>query len=120
MAIPDWPADVPYAPLVSGYDESVPPLAETQVESGPPLTHLRVDTEIRSVDVTIRMTPTERAAFETFFANTLKRGTQKFNMPVAIAGGFATRRCYIERGVFRVRPADLDWLISFTLGVFPY
>lgn len=121
MAIPSWPADVPYRSDRDAFEISARhrPVIATEVEDGPTIMRVQSRTRIATVTCAIRMTGAQLATLETFLEDTLDQATGHFTMPVPIGEDESVRRCYIDGGVWRSKQLAPDlWNASFTLCVF--
>ena len=80
MASATWPSDLPDVPLVRGYEESPPDLAlRTEMDTGPDKTRRRTTAGPREFAVQFRLTPAQLTTLDTFFVDTLKSGTLRFD-----------------------------------------
>jgi phage-related protein len=80
MANPTWPTTVPQFVLESGYQEKYQDqVMESTMDAGPAKLRRRFTKSLRTFQVTLQMTATQAAAFETFWGTTCKGGSLAFD-----------------------------------------
>lgn len=122
MAIPEWPAAVPYQTEREPWS-NVPFRApiETEMESGDVRIRNRPGDRLATVTWARPLTAAQGAAFINFVENTIHRGAMRFRMPVCLDGSTYTLR------TVQMQPKTLKYTglpgghlrPAFTLFVFP-
>jgi hypothetical protein len=80
MPNPTWPSSLPQYVFEQGYSEKLnDQTIESSVDSGPPKIRRRYTKQIRTFTVSMRLTPTQKATFETFWQTTLAGGSLPFD-----------------------------------------
>ena len=74
-----WPATLPQAPLVNGYQESIPDTSiRTKMDQGAAKTRKRTTAGIREFQMSFVMTAAQVEIFETFYITTTNSGVDMF------------------------------------------
>jgi hypothetical protein len=74
-----WPALLPQSPLVSGYNEKLPnTIIRTQMDNGVAKTRRRFTATVRPMSISFTMTPSQVALLDTFYNDTTKGGSLRF------------------------------------------
>lgn len=118
MPLPVWPITLPQRPLREGYAVSAPSghMSETEVEDGPAIRRRKVFSLWRRVQLRYRMTPAQKAAFETFWRQDLNAGVNEFTLPLwnFDGAGMVSARVRMEGASFSCGPAGpADSYVSF-------
>lgn len=112
-----WPATVPQAVLIDGYDE---PEAEdaihTDMEVGPPKSRRRATSTPREAKWSILLTPSQFEEFKTFYRTTLVSGTLSFNFTHPVEGGTVVVKF---RETPKPKALGTRYRIDMELWVFP-
>lgn len=100
MALPNYPPTLPYRPQQAGtgVKQLFTPPVKSEVEEGPPILREWSSSNWTSLDYRMLYTHAEYEIFEDFLMVTLKRGRQRFYMPVGKFGNpnWTPKVCYIE------------------------
>ena len=120
MAVPSWPAAVPFVNQADNATASASftaPIA-SETEAGPPI--MRPRPGPRSTELAWRSQPLDDeqwAALDQFLRVDLRQGTLVFDMPVFRPGqGWVTRKCQIKVGTIANDFGQVPYtLVSFTL-----
>lgn len=95
MALPSWPINVPYAPLVDGFQpikRVLKPIV-TEFEGGNQRQRARPGDNIGQLTQTIIMDAEPFAEFTEWWKETLSLGTARFTAPVWLGTDFETKVC---------------------------
>jgi hypothetical protein len=80
--MPTWPASLPQYPIRDSYQEERPfPVVQAPVD-GPPLSRRRYTAAPVPVKVEFNFSPTQFAAWETFYNTYIARGALSFTAPL--------------------------------------
>ncbi len=80
MTLPLWPADLPAAPLVERYQESLPDtVLRTKMDQGPAKLRQRGTAGVAELTAHYLLSRAQVAVLETFFTVTLGGGSQGFS-----------------------------------------
>lgn len=121
MALATWPAGIPSVPQRDSFKRAnARPLQSTEVEDGPPIKRLTMQTRILRMSYVLRLTQAQKALFDTFYETTISRGADHFVMsvPLVNGGAFVDRRCYIDDTPEDAETGGDFVVTSFTLCVF--
>ena len=92
MSTPEWPATLPQYPIRDALAETAPfPVVQAPVD-GPSLSRRRYTAAPAALTHQYNMSPTQFAAWETFYANDLKSGALSFIAPLRGSASTATYR----------------------------
>lgn len=122
MTLPAWPDGLRDTPNRGSFKrlEHHRPVVVTDPEDGPSLMRVQSQTAIERYAVQYIFTAAAYDTFKTFAETTLSQATSHFTMQVPVGGsGFESRRVYIENGQWDDAPYGIQWIVTFTLGVFP-
>lgn len=128
MSYAEWPAALPYQIEATGGDmRPSRPQPETEMEGGNVRLRDRPGDRLRTLPWSRRLTPEQYAAWSTFLASTLARGTRRFLLPVwtgtTTGDGYEVRLVQIVGGAGGVSETPtgrgLYMRVSFSLLVFP-
>ena len=125
MADQDWPSDIPQSFQQSGFsDEPMGGVIRTDMDTGYAKVRRRFTSVTDMWSGTMVMTTTELATFKSFFKNTIKYGSLRFNFPdqYNLSGPTVEARFNINTGgkPYSLSPDgdSQDWQVKFTLEVF--
>lgn len=95
MTLPTWPVDVPFAPMVDGFQpiQRVLQPIVTDMEGGNQRQRPRPGDNIGVLGQTIIMDAAPFATFTTWWTETLNLGTARFTVPVWLGTNFVTKTC---------------------------
>lgn len=80
MADISWPSTLPQFVFEQGYSEKLnDQVLESKMTSGPPKIRRRFTKQIRTFTMEMRLTPDEKATFETFWQSTALGGSKSFD-----------------------------------------
>lgn len=117
MATETWPLILPSTAYSIEPENEV---LETRYETGEPLQRLRFDKHFENVSVTWLLSDYEYLIFKNWFATKIARGTQKFNVELALSDGLQT---YEAQWISGGRPYQVSyqqvlyWNVSATLRI---
>lgn len=82
MTLPIWPADLPQAPLVSSYQETLPETAiRTKMDHGPAKLRQRTTAGTTDIVVSYLLSRTQVQTLDDFFLTELSGGSSGFTYP---------------------------------------
>lgn len=75
-----WPSTLPQYVLEQGYEEKLnDQTIETPMDVGPPKVRRRYTKQFRTFSLTVRLSPEQKATFESFWQDTLAGGSLPFD-----------------------------------------
>jgi hypothetical protein len=86
--IPVWPAEIPRPQRSSWQLQYTDPRLQRKVDTGLPGHRRRWSNVARQVSMTVKLTRSEKASFETFFEDDLNHGVRPFFMPDPTTDGW--------------------------------
>lgn len=111
-----WPATLPVAPLVNGFDLKLRSNAvDTQVEVGPPMSRRRGTSQNAEAGINFRLTPAEWEDLEEFYRNTVNE-TDLFTFTHPITLGAITCKFMSAPEIAQVIPGtERNVIVSFRM-----
>jgi hypothetical protein len=123
MAVPVWPASVPFEHDAdnSNVTQSYQAPMSAETEAGISLMRPRPGPRITETGWrSVLWTEAEFKAFEQFVRINLRQGTLVFDMKVHKPGdGYVTRKCQLKNGIYTVDRATVPWTrVVFNLIIY--
>jgi hypothetical protein len=92
MSSPQWPEDLPAAPLAEGFQETWPDLTlRSQTDMGPAKTRPRSTAGVGKLLLAYHLTAAQYGVLKNFYQTDLAGGSLRFDMPHPVGG--ATVAC---------------------------
>lgn len=116
----DWPSTLPQRPLADDWSEELPDLLlRSPMDIGPAKTRRRTTAGVTPVQASFRMTPTELAAFRTFYQTTVVSGSVPFDWVHPITGETLSWQIVPKPRITPYRSNSPNYRVSLQLEALP-
>ena len=110
MAVPSWPAGVPYVPDLNSIQpikRALDPI-RTEMDGGNVRLRRRPGDNVGVLSQTVRMSAAQYDSLLSWLSEQAGGATARFTMPVRLVQRFETKVCQFNNGAPTARPAGTD------------